>query len=150
MPPQSRRISGHRLGASSRSVFFLLDVIYSLSKYTGMNPIDGDRLRGHVETMVLAVLECSEGHGLAIIKRLEEAGCGALRMKEGSLYPALYRMEKAGLVTARWEESAPGRRGPRRRIYRINRKGKKHLQRGRDQWQQFVAVVGGIVVGAPA
>ncbi len=111
-----------------------------------MQSIEGNKLRGHLETLVLAVLERGEAHGLAIIKRLEEDGSGALRMKEGSLYPALYRLEQSGMVKARWDKPQKGRRGPRRRVYRMTQKGKKHLARGRDEWQQFVAVVGGIVV----
>ena len=56
-----------------------------------MESIHGDKLRGHLETMVLSTLEQGEAHGLEILRRLEEAGCGLLRLKEGSLYPALYR-----------------------------------------------------------
>ena len=110
-----------------------------------MQNIDGDKLRGHVETMVLSVLDDGPAHGLAIIKRIADAGSGVLRMKEGSLYPALYRLEKSGLVTAKWDEQTQGRRGPRRKIYRLTRKGRAELARGREQWDQFVSVVGAIV-----
>src|SRR5438309_1693463 len=72
-----------------------------------MEPISGDALRGHLETMALAALEKGEAHGFEVLRRLTEAGCGALRLREGSLYPALYRMEKAGLVGSTWEEN-PG------------------------------------------
>ena len=106
-------------------------------------------MRGHLETMVLSVLEQRETHGFEILRGLEVAGCGALRLKEGSLYPALYRLEESGHVCARWEESDNGRRGPRRRIYRITKKGKRTLAQGREDWRQFVKVIGGIV-GAPA
>ncbi len=61
-----------------------------------MPAIDGDKLRGHFETLILATLEKGEGHGLEILRRLEEGGCGLLKLKEGSLYPALYRLESAG------------------------------------------------------
>jgi transcriptional regulator len=112
-----------------------------------MQNIGGDKLRGHVDTMVLSVLEKGDAHGLAIIKRIEESGSGVLHMKEGSLYPALYRLEKAGLVSAKWDEQTKGRRGPRRKIYKLTRKGRNQLARGREQWQQFVSVVGAIVGG---
>src|SRR6267378_1533897 len=82
-----------------------------------MEAIHGDKLRGHLETMVLSTLEQGEAHGLEILRRLEEAGCGLLRLKEGSLYPALYRLEAAGAVKAVWESEPHGRRGARRRIY---------------------------------
>ena len=85
-----------------------------------MNSIDGDKLRGHLETLILATLEKGAAHGLEILRRLEAGGCGALKLKEGSLYPALYRLEAAGEVGADWESQPPGRRGARRRIYRLH------------------------------
>ncbi len=114
-----------------------------------MEPIQGDRIRGHLETMVLAVLERGEAHGLEILHRLDEAGCGLLRLKEGSLYPALYRLEEAGQIEGQWEEASRGRRGARRRIYRLTSKGKRELAKGREAWASFVRVIGQIV-GAPA
>jgi len=113
-----------------------------------MEPIQGDRIRGHLETMILAVLARGEAHGLEILHRLDEAGCGLLRLKEGSLYPALYRLEEAGQIAGAWEESPRGRRGARRRIYRLTSKGKRELAKGRQQWASFVRVIGAIV-GAP-
>jgi PadR family transcriptional regulator, regulatory protein PadR len=114
-----------------------------------MAPINGDKLRGHLETMVLPTLEQGEAHGLEILHRLQEAGCGLLRLKEGSLYPALYRLEAAGEVKAVWESEPHGRRGARRRIYTLTAKGQCKLDTGRAEWQQFVRVLGGIL-GAPA
>ena len=112
------------------------------------NEIDGNSLRGHLETMILSVLEDTEAHGFEVLQRLEAAGCGSLRMKEGSLYPALYRLEDQGCLTTRWEEDS-NRRGPQRKLYKITRKGKRRLEKGRQQWSLFVSIVGGIV-GAPA
>lgn len=114
-----------------------------------MKAIEGDKLRGHLETLVLSVLERGDAHGLEILRRLEEAGCGLLRLKEGSLYPALYRLEESGKVEAVWEEESHGRRGARRRIYRLTAKGKRELAKGREEWVSFVQVIGAIV-GAPA
>jgi DNA-binding PadR family transcriptional regulator len=114
-----------------------------------MDPIDGNTLRGHLEALVLSVLEREEAHGFEILRRLEAAGCGALRLKEGSLYPALYRLEAAGLVEAEWEDGATERRGPRRRIYHLTRKGARRLAAARREWRRFVGVIGGIL-GAPA
>src|SRR3954452_9969599 len=101
-----------------------------------MEPIGGDKLRGHLETMVLSMLEHGKAHGLEILRRLEEAGCGLLRLKEGSLYPALYRLETAGEVKAAWEADPHGRRGARRRIYCLTAKGQRKLDAGRVEWQQ--------------
>ena len=114
-----------------------------------MAEIRGNLLRGHLETLILSVLDRGEAHGLEVLRRLREESCGALRLKEGSLYPALYRLENAGLVAAAWEEETKGRRGARRRFYRLTRKGAAALSRGRQEWQQFVKALGGIL-GAPA
>jgi PadR family transcriptional regulator PadR len=114
-----------------------------------MQAINGDKLRGHLETMILSTLEQGEAHGLEILRRLDDAGCGLLRLKEGSLYPALYRLEAAGEVKAIWEEEPHGRRGARRRFYRLTIKGHRKLDAGRVEWQQFVRILGGIL-GAPA
>src|SRR5437763_6357421 len=114
-----------------------------------MEAIHGDKLRGHLETMVLSTLEQGEAHGLEILRRLDEAGCGLLKLKEGSLYPALYRLEEGGKVEAVWEDQPHGRRGAPRRIYRLTSKGQSDLEAGRAEWQRFVSIVGGIL-GAPA
>src|SRR2546423_5972357 len=114
---------------------------------TIMRPIDGDKLRGHLEMLILATLQRGDAHGLEILRRLEANGCGLLQLKEGSLYPALYRLEAGGDVRAAWEKQHR-RRGARRRIYQLTGKGKRKLQRERGQWQTFVPTLGGIL--APA
>ena len=114
-----------------------------------MSEIGGDLLRGHLDTMILSVLERGSGHGLEILKRLELAGCGLLKLKEGSLYPALHRLEADGKLKGTWEAEPHGRRGARRRIYQLTLKGKRQLADSRQQWAEFVSVVGAIV-GAPA
>src|ERR1700682_1527329 len=106
-----------------------------------MKAIHGDKLRGHLETLILSTLEQGEAHGLEILHRLEEAGCGLLRLKEGSLYPALYRLEAPDEVKAVWESEPHGRRGARRRIYSLTAKGRRKLDAGRAEWQQFVRVL---------
>ena len=110
-----------------------------------MKPIHGDPLRGHLETLILSVLERGKAHGLEILHRLDQAGYGLLHLKEGSLYPALYRLEEAGKIQAVWEEEPHGRRGARRRIYRLTSKGKRELAKGRQQWASFVQIIGGIM-----
>jgi PadR family transcriptional regulator PadR len=112
-----------------------------------MQKIEGDTLRGHLEGMVLAALARGEAYGFEVLRRLEELGCGALSLKEGTLYPVLYRLEEAGLLRAEWEADS-GRRGPRRRIYHLTQKGRHDLARHREAWAQFVTIVGGIL-GAP-
>ena len=77
-----------------------------------MKPIHGDKLRGHLETLILSVLERGEAHGLEILHRLDQAGCGLLHLKEGSLYPALYRLEEAGKVRPCGKKSRTGGAAP--------------------------------------
>ncbi len=113
-----------------------------------MTQIHGDQLRGHLENLVLAALKHGDAHGFEILKRLEAAGSGALHLKEGSLYPALYRLEAERLVKAAWETGDEARRGPRRRIYRLTAKGKKRLEQSCDEFELFVRVVGGILGAA--
>ena len=111
-----------------------------------MAAIHGDRLRGHLEMLILASLRRGgEAHGLEILRRLELGGCGLLRLKEGSLYPALYRLEAAGHLLARWEKEPHGRRGARRRIYRLSSKGQRYLKQSRGEFEQFVSIIGGIL-----
>ncbi len=114
-----------------------------------MSEISGDLLRGHLDALILSVLERGEAHGLEVLDRLEQSGCGLLKLKEGSLYPALHRLEADGSVKAVWEAGDHGRRGARRRIYKLTPRGHRALAKGRAQWTQFVAVVGPIL-GAPA
>lgn len=111
-----------------------------------MDAIEGDRLRGHLEALALAALEAGPAHGLEILRRLEDAGSGALRLKEGSLYPALYRLENEGLVVAE-TEAAAGRRGAPRRVYALSPRGRRRLEAERARWNAFVRVVGGILGG---
>lgn len=114
-----------------------------------MKAITGDKLRGHLETMVLSVLERGEAHGMEIIRRLEAAGSGLLHLKEGSLYPALYRLEAAGMVAVVREESQQGRRGAPRRLYGLTSKGKRQLAKGRAEWVNFAKTVS-LIIGATA
>src|SRR5258705_4969289 len=96
-----------------------------------MEPISGDKLRGHLEMLILATLERGEAHGLEILRRLEIGGCGLLKLKEGSLYPALYRLEEARQIAAASGREQKGPRGGRARIYRLSAQSHRKLVRGR-------------------
>ena len=112
-----------------------------------MEPIKGDALRGHLEKPWRWAVSRTRAlwHGFDILKRLDQAGNGTLQLKEGSLYPALYRLEKSGLIRSTWEPAQAGRRGPRRRVYSLTRKGTRELAHGREEWVQFVGTIGGIL-----
>src|SRR5262245_25124750 len=103
-----------------------------------MKPIAGDVLRGHLELLVLATLERGEAHGFEVLQRLNREGRGAFAMKEGTLYPVLYRLEDRRFVKARWESEPIERKGPPRRLYSLTAGGKRELAKRRQAWTAFV------------
>jgi PadR family transcriptional regulator PadR len=113
-----------------------------------MTTIQGDQLRGHLEGIILAALETGPSHGLGILHHLEERGCGLLKLKEGSLYPALYRLEATGLVRSSTEPVPAGQKGAPRRVYALTGKGKRALQSNRKQWRDFASIVSALL-GVP-
>lgn len=107
--------------------------------------INGDKLRGHLDGLILSVLAQGEAHGFDIIKQMEARGSGVLKLREGSLYPALYRLEGRGLIAGRWEDDEGRPRGARRRLYTLTEAGRGSLAEQRAAWRQFSAVVGAIL-----
>ncbi len=106
-----------------------------------------DLLRGHLDLLVLEVLARGPGHGYAIISELRDRSDGVLDLKEGSLYPALHRLEDVGLLASEWQPVA----GRRRRIYRITPAGRKALTAERAGWRSLVAAVEAVLrTAAPA
>ncbi len=99
-----------------------------------MTDIDANVKRGSAELAVLSVLATGPMHGYEIARRIEERSGGALRFHLASLYPLLYRMESDGWVSAKWEESASGRR---RRRYSLTREGRGKLAPLRARWHEL-------------
>lgn len=98
-----------------------------------------DTLQGALNLLVLKILQRRGAlHGYALMTAIQEISADALRVEEGSLYPALHRMEEAGWIKAEW--IAP-QAGPRKRVYTLTAAGKKQLAAEEDRWQ---AVTGGI------
>jgi len=91
--------------------------------------------------IVLAILSEGDSYGYAIIKRVQELSGGHMEWTDGMLYPVLHRLERLGLVKARWEESETGRR---RKYYRITSRGRDQLAEERRQWQTVDATLRGI------
>lgn len=102
-------------------------------------------LRGVLELCVLAVVQEGRTYGYAVSQRLEEAGLG--RIKGGTLYPILLRLEQDGLVTAAWGE---GSGGPGRKFYEITPAGSTELRRRRRDWAAFTATADGLLGEAHA
>ncbi len=94
----------------------------------------GDLLRGTLEMLILRSLEDGPMHGYGITERLQRVSGEVLAVEEGSLYPALYRMQKRGLVRSKWGRSENNRKA---RFYTITAKGRRHLEAAAKSWTEF-------------
>jgi len=98
-----------------------------------------DSLQGTLDLLVLKILSRRPGlHGYAIMTAVKEASEEALRIEEGSLYPALHRMEEAGWIRAKWTTRDTGRRA---RIYDLTASGRKQLAAEESRWQKVSSAV---------
>ena len=104
----------------------------------------GELLRGSVPTLILAALADAPRHGYAIAREIERRSDAALALGDGSLYPALRALERAGFVAGQWE--TPGG-GPARRVYSLTNEGRAELARRTQTWERFVSAVTGILAG---
>jgi PadR family transcriptional regulator len=96
-----------------------------------------DYLRGHLDGLLLAVLADQPGHGYALSQRLAVRSGGELSVPEGSLYPALQRLERRGLVVSGWDTDG----GRRRRVYRLTAAGGREVAGEARDWKLFSAAV---------
>ena len=101
----------------------------------------GEALKGHLDLLLLAALNQGPAHGYAIAETLRRQSSGTFDLPEGTIYPALHRLERAGLLTSRWSESD----ARRRRVYQVTRKGAKRLVQRQQEWLEFSNGVAGIV-----
>ncbi|MEV6832463.1 helix-turn-helix transcriptional regulator [Amycolatopsis sp. NPDC058278] len=100
-----------------------------------------DTLRGHLDALLLAVLDGRKLHGYAIIEALQLRSDGALDLPTGTVYPALRRLERAGWLASEWDVVS----GRKRRTYRLTRSGEQALAAERTEWREFTAVIGGVL-----
>jgi len=98
----------------------------------------GDLLRGTLEMLILRSLDDGPKHGYAITERLQRVSDEVLSVDEGSLYPALYRMQRRGWVTSKWGRSENNRKA---RFYTLTRKGRNQLARAAESWTRFSKAV---------
>jgi PadR family transcriptional regulator len=98
--------------------------------------VNAETLKGHLDALILAVLASGPLHGYAIIEQLKSRSGGTFALPEGTVYPALHRLEHAGLLSSSWSD-----RGRRRRVYQLTRSGRRELGLRRDQWHQFAHAV---------
>jgi PadR family transcriptional regulator PadR len=101
-------------------------------------PPQSDVLRGSVELLVLKTLSLEPLHGWGIGQRIQQISAGELEVNQGSLYPALQRLEHRGLITSDWQTSENNRRA---RYYRITPAGRSALGREVESWRRFAATM---------
>ena len=97
-----------------------------------------DLLQGTLDLLVLETLAAGRLHGWGISKRIRQRSGEALEVNQGSLYPALYRLEDRGWIAAEWGVSPEGRRA---RFYRLTAAGRRQLAAERAQWRRFASAV---------
>ena len=107
-----------------------------------VSAIDRELKRGTLEMILLKLLAEREMYGYQLVSTLEERSGQGLRIKEGTLYPVLYRLEDAGLIEARWETPE---RGTPRKYYRLTNAGTERLRTLIDEWQAFVPTVNQLI-----
>jgi PadR family transcriptional regulator, regulatory protein PadR len=106
--------------------------------------MESEKLKGNLGLLLLSVLAAGPGHGYAVITRLRERSGGAFDLPEGTIYPALHRLELAGLLESSWEQVA----GRRRRVYQLTLAGQRALSEQARQWRAFAGSVSLVLGGA--
>jgi DNA-binding PadR family transcriptional regulator len=106
--------------------------------------MDAEALKGHLDLILLATVEPGACHGYAIIERLRERSHGTFDLAEGTVYPALHRLERAGLLRSSWSAES----GRKRRLYELTPKGRGALREQRSEWRQFVKGIDSVLEGA--
>jgi PadR family transcriptional regulator PadR len=103
--------------------------------------MEGEMLKGHLDMIVLAALSSSPAHGYAVIQEIHRRSGGAFDLPEGTIYPALHRLEQTGLLSSRWTVAESGRQ---RRVYSLTPRGRRALSDHRAVWRRFADAIGGL------
>jgi transcriptional regulator len=104
--------------------------------------MEGEMLKGHLDMIVLAALSSGPAHGYAVIQEIRRRSGGAFELPEGTIYPALHRLEQSSLLNSHWTASESGRQ---RRVYSLTRRGRRALADQRAVWQRFADAIGGLI-----
>jgi PadR family transcriptional regulator, regulatory protein PadR len=104
-----------------------------------------DLLQGTLDLLILRALQTEPMHGWAISERIHQISREVLQVNQGSLYPALHRLEHQGWVEAEWGVSELGRRA---RFYRLSKAGRKQLELETDQWTRLTVAIGRVLDSA--
>lgn len=97
-----------------------------------------DLVQGTLDLLILKTLAVEPKHGWAIAKRIQQISNDVLKVQQGSLYPALYRLEKEGWVTAEWRETDTGREA---KFYQLTKAGRAHLKKEVASWERLSSAV---------
>jgi len=111
----------------------------------GSDRSSGELVQGTLDLLILRTLERGPNHGWGIAQHVQRVSEEVLRVEEGSLYPALHRLEAAGEVSAEWGVSEHNRRA---RIYRLTARGRRRLADERDRWGALVAAIARVLESA--
>ena len=106
---------------------------------------DAQTLKGHLDVLLLAALEAGPRHGYAVKDALRDGSGGRFDLPTGTIYPALHRLEAAGLISGSWSTGD----GRRRRSYQLTAKGRRRLEADRDNWHGFAATMTALLGGKP-
>ena len=93
----------------------------------------GEALKGHLDLLLLAIVAEGPAHGYAVIESLRSRSGGTFDLPEGTIYPALHRLESQGLLSSRWSEDS----ARRKRIYQLTPQGKQTLAKRQEEWKKF-------------
>ena len=110
---------------------------------------DKELLKGSTETLLLSMLAREPMYGYRIVKEMERQSDGYFQFKEGTLYPALHRIEKGGLVRGQWRDTSSASGVPRR-YYHITPKGQRVLEERLTEWRRFSRAVNAIMPASAA
>src|SRR6516162_6710924 len=103
--------------------------------------MEGEMLKGHLDMIVLAALAAGPAHGYAVIQEIHRRSGGAFDLPEGTVYPALHRLEKSGLLNSRWTTADSGRQ---RRVYALTARGRRALADHHAVWRRFADAISGL------
>jgi len=103
-------------------------------------------LKGNIQTLILAVLESGALHGYGLAREIELRSAEALSFGEGTIYPALKVLEKAGFIEGSWDTQVSG---PARKVYALTESGTYELARRRDVWNRFSRTIDQVIGGKP-
>jgi transcriptional regulator len=105
-----------------------------------------DILPGTLDMLILKAVSLKPLHGFGVLQRIQQISNDALRIPQGSLYPALYRLEHQGLLATRWGESENKRRA---KYYTLTPAGRRRLRDDRDAWQRLAAAIASALAATP-